>query len=79
MKILNEKYLQQRIEELEKEEKYNSYQEIRNDWWENQIRVKELKQLLANCEEVEVREFNNSDYDDVGYLKSKGYKLIKTK
>ncbi len=92
-KRLNEKYLQQRIEELE----YSYNKSVEHNEKEEAAlfmsKLIELKQLLANCEEVEVEEIKsaqNKFYEDedgdtywqdivFDWLVHQGYKLIKTK
>lgn len=49
MKLLNEKYLQQRIEEFEVPSEFETTNVLEKHL------VDELKQLLANCEEVEIK------------------------
>ena len=78
MKLLNEQYLQQRIEELENiKNKYTSPQakQIAD------LAINELKKLVANCEEVEVEEITDDDltHNSLEFLRNNGYKLIKTK
>ena len=93
-KRLNEKYLQQRIEELE----YSYNKSVEHNEKEEAAlfmsKLIELKQLLANCEEVEVEENIDgsnildelecnlplaNSYSTLEHLYSKGYKLIKIK
>lgn len=89
MKILNETYLQQRIEELE-QHKIELKERVPENYFNGCIN--ELKLLLANCEEVEVEtisEFEDNQIKNKGYLyntdslisylEEQGYKLIKTK
>ena len=74
MKLLNEQYLQQRIEELT-----GDPDEIGIG---NNIILDELKQLLANCKEVEEIDFKHISYGSYmlpDELEEQGYKLIKVK
>jgi len=56
MKILNEKYLQQRIEELEKSEHLKSTWARDRDRDAIELQIALYKDILSNCEEVEVEE-----------------------
>ena len=63
----------------EEEEKYNSYSEITNDWYENQLKIEELQSLKQKGEVVERSELYEDmfAYNSLEYLKSIGFKLIK--
>ena len=79
MKLLNEQYLQQRIEELEKKVNLELSPTSNSEYWD---KIEELKLLLANCEEVELIDFNNIPYGSYllpDELEEQGYKLIKVK
>ena len=91
MKILNETYLQQRIEQLGKPIAYYDGIYVSDAQMKAQD---ELEALLDNCEEIEVVEVDefskkyalkcwNQDLpvksQITDYMKKQGYKLIKTK
>jgi hypothetical protein len=57
MKILNEQYLQQRIEELEEHDNHRRENFL---FPKHTFVIAELKRLLANCEEFEIETIGES-------------------
>lgn len=57
--LIPKELIDSRIEELNKEKKYNSYTEVRSDWKEAQLKLKEFQQLTQQSELVKVEEVIN--------------------